>query len=353
MATKVRGTQLKNTTIADAQIAANAAIATSKLADSANFIITTGANANTAMAAGYVPAADLDIATKIYVDTEISDAISAGLDGYTWQDSVLDVVADDTLLTPNTGDRYLVSATPTAEEAFEGYGNNIATYNGTGWDFTAPVTGFAVIAVDEPNSVYVYTGSAWVQKSWEATVAGNGLEIDGGDAHQLNVKLDTHSGLAVSANGLTIDVSGTGLLLDENGLSLYVEASKGLEVTASGLAIDLNGTSLNLSADGIKIADPGAGKIMVGGADGAVAYATVNEQSIAVTSGTAGNTFDLAQATFGNPEVFVNGIRLTVANDYSYSATGGSGGVSQLDFTAYGGLIDGDQLTVKYYYFAA
>ena len=53
------------------------------------------------------------------------------------------------------------------------------------------------------------------------------------------------------------------------------------------------------------------------------------------------------------PEVFVNGIRLTVTNDYAYSATGGTGGVSQLDFTAYGGLIDGDQLTVKYYYFAA
>lgn len=92
-----------------------------------------------------------DAATKDYVDQNIS--------GLTYQEAVI----DNTLDTPPggevLGDRYIVA--PVGQAAWAGHDNDIAEYNGAGWNFTDPVSGFAVY-VTASTSLFTYNGSTWV-----------------------------------------------------------------------------------------------------------------------------------------------------------------------------------------------
>lgn len=77
-----------------------------------------------------------------------------------WQESVKDKdVTDPSLLTPSLGDRYIVGVG--AIGAWAGQDNNIAEYNGTGWDFTTANEGMGCYVEDE-DLIYIYNGSAWV-----------------------------------------------------------------------------------------------------------------------------------------------------------------------------------------------
>lgn len=102
---------------------------------------------------------DLWTAAKIinYVDQ-----FSVGLD---WQDSVLDKDLNDPPASPTTGDRYLVSYPAAAATGdWLGHDNELATYNGTAWDFTPVSEGMAMWIEDE-DTVYTYNGTAWVKMS--------------------------------------------------------------------------------------------------------------------------------------------------------------------------------------------
>lgn len=57
-----------------------------------------------------------------------------------------------------TGDVYLIAATATGDWA--GQDGNIATYNGAGWDFTTPITGWRLNVSDEAISIQ-YNGTTW------------------------------------------------------------------------------------------------------------------------------------------------------------------------------------------------
>lgn len=57
------------------------------------------------------------------------------------------------------GDSYLIASTATGDWASQD--GNIATYNGAGWDFTVPATGYRLYVDDESLSIQ-YNGSAWV-----------------------------------------------------------------------------------------------------------------------------------------------------------------------------------------------
>lgn len=71
-----------------------------------------------------------------------------------WQYPVLDIL-DAPPGGESAGDRYLVSATPSGD--FTGHENDIATYNGSGWDFDTPETWWMVWSTAQ-TSLYTYVG---------------------------------------------------------------------------------------------------------------------------------------------------------------------------------------------------
>jgi len=328
MTTRVRGDQLKNASIKDAQIASDAAIATSKLADAAAFIIAGG---NFAADSEYTPSGAMDIITKEYMEGAITNAFGGNFNAFSWQEKVLDVL-NDPPLSPTTGERYLVDTVPTG--AFAEHDGDIATYNGTGWDFAGSpmvAVGSAVIAADDLTTVYIKTGvTSWTAKEWESTEAGNGLEHDDVDASIIKVKLDeteatNDSGLTVGANGIKIKLSAT-----PGGLSL---ASDGLTVTGVG-----GMTALPL------------GNIYIGNTSN-VAEASGLNTYVKDIADDVTTTFDLPHLVL-NPSVdlFLNGLRIEEGSGKDF-VLGINGDFSSVTFPS--ALTNGDKVLVKYNYFAS
>jgi hypothetical protein len=60
--------------------------------------------------------------------------------------------------TPNAGERYLLSASPTG--AFTGQGGKLALYDAAGWHFVAPKAGWRAFVTSE-NLMMIYDGTLW------------------------------------------------------------------------------------------------------------------------------------------------------------------------------------------------
>lgn len=88
------------------------------------------------------------------------------IDALLWLVPVLDKDLAEPPGSPAEGDRYIVAATATGD--WEGKEDNIAEWNGTTWDFTAPALGMSVLATDEVN-VYIFDGTDWIKPYGEGT----------------------------------------------------------------------------------------------------------------------------------------------------------------------------------------
>jgi len=80
-------------------------------------------------------------------------------------------VSDPTSLSPSKSDRYVVKATGTG--AWAGEDNKIATWNGTGWVFSAPSEGW-IVYDQNGNKPQKYTGSAWTDFNSSSIAYDNG-----------------------------------------------------------------------------------------------------------------------------------------------------------------------------------
>jgi hypothetical protein len=79
----------------------------------------------------------------------------------------------DNILTPATGDRYIINGT--GDNDFAGQDMKIAQYNGTSWTFIQPQDG-DIVYVDALNSNYQYDADT---NTWnEASVPDQELEIE-------------------------------------------------------------------------------------------------------------------------------------------------------------------------------
>ena len=197
------------------------------------------------------------------VDKKYVDDVASNIE---WQDSVITAgVLDPTALTPSIGDRYLINGTGAG--AWAGQDNNIAEWNGSGWDYTAPTTGMRVGADDEPNvAFYLFGGSTWESKNVESTTASNGLVKVGYDiqvdptlagaglgfaAGVMSANVDDSSieiatdTLQVKALGIT-NAMLAGSIDDSKLASDYIQTSEVDDVT-----IEFAGSTLNVKDDGI------------------------------------------------------------------------------------------------------
>jgi hypothetical protein len=145
---------------------------------------------------GVSPIAEKDLVTKDYVDAHI-----AGLD---WQESVLDKELTAPPSAQKEGDRYLLFNEPTETwkgAKVKGQKNDIATFNGKVWEFTAPDEGTAVFVEDE-NVAYLFVDGNWIPfLAAPEMVAGDGLVAKGAI---LSVGIGT--GIVVNPNDVAVAI---------------------------------------------------------------------------------------------------------------------------------------------------
>jgi hypothetical protein len=204
--------------------------------DHPQYTLANGTRAFTGVVDGITPTAAVHLATKGYVDSLIQ--------GLEWRDSVLERRSSPPGA-PGSGDRYLVIATATG--AWTGHEDEIATWNGSSWDFEVPSDGWAVW-VEDVDKLYVYNGTAWVL--FGSTVDHGNLQGLGDDDHMQYVlvtgtramtgDLQFASGSSVKtlAGDLTLDVAGGELMVDLGLAAIRAQFSatngRGLEVYKPG-----------------------------------------------------------------------------------------------------------------------
>ncbi len=155
--------QIADETIQNLQIATDAAIATSKLADGANLIKRDGAGSVTVSGDKITnvgaPAADTDAVNRGYVLAQVAALGTAA----EFKNSALSRLATPPS-SPSTGARYLIIATATGDWA--GKENQIAEWNGAAWEFTVCTTGTYIAIDDETNCIYYFGGSTWTKRTF-------------------------------------------------------------------------------------------------------------------------------------------------------------------------------------------
>lgn len=203
-----------------------------------------------ALRSSHVAADDLDLVNKVTLENAIASVVS----GVEWQDSVLSRL-DTPPASPSVGDRYLVIATATGD--WTGKEDQIAEYTGSGWDYTIPTTGMAVLIDNEPTVQVIYGSTSWGDKYFESTTASGFLFKDGFDIQLKNLAngkiiLGNESGVATEVE-ITGDVTISNLGVTAIGDSKVVEAK-----IANG-AVTVNKIG-NLAVSTAKIADDAVDK---------------------------------------------------------------------------------------------
>ena len=383
MATQIRGNvQIMAGTISADRFVSGLNLATSQLADGANFLKKDGTVAMTAalnMGSQRInnlldPSAAQDAATKNYVDGINTSLTSAMFkkDGTVTATGAFNMggfkitgLAEPTLSNDAATKNYVdlaVQGLKTKDSVRAATTANITLSGTQTIDGVALSAGDRVLVKNQTtasaNGIYVVAVGAWSR----ATDADTGAELRGAFTFVQEGTSQADTGWVVGTDGvITLDTTainwvqfssagqvtaGNGLTKTGNTLSILTPAGSGLTVDGLGIAVLLDGSSLTKSGTGLKIADPGAGKFIMGNASGA-ATATTLTGDISVTSagvvtvtgalkgtnlvygevptGTINGvnaTFTLANAPVANTEqVFFNGSRLLrgAAEDYTIS----------------------------------
>jgi hypothetical protein len=234
-------TAISSGVIVDADVNASAAIALSKLAavtasralvsDGSGFV---SASAVTATELGYVAGVTSAIQTQI-------NNLSSTIQNFEWQPSALDYVADNTAApaTEVSGDRYVLShdgGTPHAD--YDGAtAGQIVQFNGSVWVATTPTAGMFIAVDNETDRLYLYGGSSWSAKYFEATTASTGLVKVGFD-----IRLDSSAagaGLGFSAGVLAVNVDDSTIEINTDTLRVKDGAITNAKVAAgAAIAVD-------------------------------------------------------------------------------------------------------------------
>jgi hypothetical protein len=234
-------TAIASGVIVDADVNASAAIALTKLAATtvSRALVSDGsgvisASAVTATELGYVSGVTSGIQAQL-------NTLSSTISNFEWQASAIDYVVDNTAVpaTEVSGDRYILShdgGTPHANYDGAAAGD-IVEFNGTSWVATTPTAGTFIAADDEASVLYLFGGSTWSTKSFEATTASTGLTKVGFDIRLDATAAGTGLGftagvLNVNVDDSTIEVSTDTLQLKDGGITnAKINASAGIALS--------------------------------------------------------------------------------------------------------------------------
>lgn len=134
---------------------------------------------------------------------------SGGADDF--RDPVLDKDLTSPPPGPHTlGDRYIVAKPATG--GWIGHGDDIAQWNGLGWDFETPSVGWIIFVIDE-GVFYVYTGPTLGWVSWGATIDHNTL-LNLGPPNDAHLQYALLTGRAGGQNLIGSTLAGQSLSLE-------------------------------------------------------------------------------------------------------------------------------------------
>jgi hypothetical protein len=339
--TKIRGnTQILAGTIGNTEIAAGAAIATSKLQDGAKFIQRDGSVAFTAdqPLGGFkltglgTPSVSTDAATKGYVD-----GVSQGLD-------------------TKASVRVATTAAATLASSFE---------NGDSVDGVTLATGDRILIKDQAtgseNGIYTVNASGAPTRATDADSnaevnPGMFVFIEAGTANQDTGWVLTNDSVVLGTTNLTFSqfssagtiLAGAGLLKTGNTIDL-VAADTSLTVNADSAQVRLGDASLEVSS-GLRVVHGTGGQVYICNSSGVLTPVTLsgevssvsNTGSVTLASGivraanyvvreTPSGTIDGVNTAFalantpvaGTEMIFLNGILQEpgAGNDYTISGT--------------------------------
>lgn len=281
----IRGsTQILIGSITADRLVNNLNLATSQLADAANFILRTGVTAFTADqsmggfkitnmsdAVGVTDAVNLRTAQAlingiaIKYSCRVASVANVPLTGLQTIDSV-SLVA---------GDRVLLTAQSTAAQ------NGPWVVASSAW--TRPSDYTAASAQKEGIMIIVAEGTIYHDTKWLAITDG----VITVDTTPTSWQQDLSGVVYTNGNGLSLTGS-TFAVKNGNGISF--DGSNNIQVNP-------NGASLNVSASGVKISDGTAGQVMVAGAGGLAAFTsfsgdvTISGTGVATVTSTSGTGF--------------------------------------------------------------
>ena len=240
--------------------------------------------------------ADTQLVDKKYVDDLFA--------GSEWYNSVLSATILTPPSTPATGDRYLINGTGTG--AWAGKDNQIAEWNGSAWIYTIPTAGAHVSSDAETSVIYIFNGTSWDAKSYEATTASNGLVKVGND-----IRIDSGAagaGLGFSSGIISVNVDNSSIEI----------SSDTLRVKALGIKdtmIDFGTGAGQVSAGDIPLVDAGS-YFPLDNVESALQKlaADITEQGVLYTVGAGGvNKGDLCYVSLVNT---VEKLSTITANEY-------------------------------------
>ncbi len=244
------------------------------------------------------------------------DAVQALIEGSSWQDAVKDKDLTAPPGSPATGDRYLIgldTAASTATGAWATHDGEIAEYNGATWDFTLPVTGYHITADDESDGIYLFGGTTWTKKLFEATTASGFLSKSGVDIQLTNVNSQNIVVGNVSNVAASVNTSSVGDILANSTTGLTIKA--GVIVDA-----DINATAgITLS----KLAALTANRAVSSDASGFLVSSAVTDTELGYVSGV---TSAIQTQLNGKEPTLAKG-NLTEATSSIITITGGTGAV--------------------------
>jgi len=240
---------------------------------------------NSIIAAGPTTITSTEISYLDGVTSNIQDQINSLSVGLTWRDPVIDQLSTPPG-GPLVGDRYIVGSSPTG--AWAGRADDIAEWNGSGWDFYTPTDGWAVWNQVQDKQ-QTYNGAAWVDIGGTTDHGSlSGLLDDDHPQYMQDVLDDATPQLGgdLDVNGNSFSISGS------TGLSGQVPTSDGVGglswLTPSGSGGTVQGTDGN--SYNIRSANTGVG---VGGnarGESSVDLQTIRTGATEVASGAGAAT---------------------------------------------------------------
>jgi len=342
--TQIRGnTQIQGLTIADAQIAAAAAIQTSKLQDGALFVKSDGTVAMTA---------NLNLGTHSI--TNVTDPVNpqdAATRAWVLANVAGGVVSSTTVIAATTGTNITLSGTQTIDGIALAAGNTCLVKDQT---------------TQSANGLYTVASGAWtrmaVMDTW-AEVPGCLISVQQGTANHDTIWLSTAdaggtlgttpitfvqipgpsditAGAGLLRTGQVIDVvaADTSLTVNADNMLVKVDPARAITTVAAGVGVNIDAATMAITTNQLGVK---AGVFQAAGAYLTAANFVTRETPTGSVNG-SNTTFTLAATpTAGTEELYLNGILQDqgAGNDYT---------ISGATITMLTAPLSGDKIRVNY-----
>jgi hypothetical protein len=324
--TQIRGTtQIQDGTITDAKIAAGAAIATSKLADGANFIKRDGSVAFTQdqSLGGFKitnladPVAGTDAANRQWVLANVAGGVVSSATARTATTANITLSGTQTVdgIALSSGDVCLVKnqATPANNGLYVVAAGAWARH--TSMDAWSEVPGMIVS---------VQQGTTNADTIWLSTGdAGGTLGSTSITFVQIPGPSDVQAGAGLLRTGQVVDIVAADATLTVNPDSLQVklDPARCVTVAAGGIGVNPDGTTIEANANALRVKPASIGDSQLSAVYQKQANIVTRETPTGAING-ANTTFTLVATPVANSEqVFLNGLLLEpgAGNDYTIS----------------------------------